>query len=140
MKGFTLIEMLIVIAIVGILAAVALPYYQGQAIRAKLTEVENAMANVKSAVSAFRHDTETWPDCPTINEVRNSLGVGLESVNRIRTISVNNNGEITVIVDNIDPIVNGKTLILRPRLMSDGSFTWNWDFSGDFPVHLRMRR
>jgi type IV pilus assembly protein PilA len=137
-SGFTLIELLIVIAIVGILAAVAMPVYQGHAVRAKLTEVENAIAMVKSAVSIYRHDTESWPTCPTINDVRNSLGVGLGSIDRVLAISVIN-GVITVTVQNIDPMVNNKNLTLTPNLNGDGSFSWTWGWSADFPVHLRPR-
>jgi type IV pilus assembly protein PilA len=138
-SGFTLIELLIVIAIIGILAAVAIPYYMNHQIKAKLTEVENAMAVIKSAVSAYRQDTESWPTCPTIVEVRNSLGVGLGSIDRIFTVSVVN-GIITVVVQNIHPTVDGETLTLTPNpSLIDGSFSWSWGWSPGFPTHLRPK-
>lgn len=137
-SGFTLIELLVVIAIIGILSAVAIPYYMNHQIKAKLTEVENAMAVLKSAVSAYRQDIESWPTCPTIVEVRNSLGVGLGSIDRILTVSVGN-GVITVVLQNIHPTVDGETLTLTPNLNIDGSCSWTWGWSPGFPTNLRPK-
>ncbi len=52
-KGFTLIELMIVVAIIGILAAIAIPAYQDYTTRAKVTEVVNAMAPAKTSISEF---------------------------------------------------------------------------------------
>jgi hypothetical protein len=81
---------------------------------------------------------EEWPNCPTINEVSTSLGVGLGNVTRIATISIIN-GVITVTIQNISPLVDNKTLILTPTLDGDGSFKWTWGWSADFPPHMRPK-
>ena len=139
-SGFTLIELLIVIAIVGILAAVALPLYAGYTITAKLSEVENAMSTVASSVGAYYHTENSWPNCPTVNEIRNSLGVSLGSVSRIQTIAVSGvNGNISATIQNIHSMVDGKSLTLLPSSMSDGSLTWNWGCSADFPPQFRPK-
>ena len=129
-----------VIAIIGILAAVAMPIYKGHTTMAKLSEVENAMALIASGTTAYYYDKDSWPNCPTINEVRNSLGVGLGAVSRISELSISDvNGTISATIQNIDQIVDNKKLTLTPDIMNDNSILWNWGWSSDFPAQFRPK-
>lgn len=60
-KGFTLIELMIVVAIIGILAAVAIPAYQDYTVRARVTEGVNLAAAAKAAVTEYRIARNAWP-------------------------------------------------------------------------------
>jgi type IV pilus assembly protein PilA len=60
-KGFTLIELMIVVAIIGILAAIAIPAYQDYTIRSQVTEGLNLASSIKAAVAESYADRGVWP-------------------------------------------------------------------------------
>jgi type IV pilus assembly protein PilA len=133
-KGFTLIELLIVIAIIGILAAIAIPMYQSQTIKARLTEVTNALSNVSSGLMDFRTSNGYYPACGSAAAIMSSLGVGVAVVaqvasSRVQEMSIDGMGNITATIANVtsSPPINGTTLIMLPR--SDtitGGITWSY--------------
>ncbi|HGM0477581.1 TPA: pilin, partial [Neisseria gonorrhoeae] len=120
-KGFTLIELMIVIAIVGILAAVALPAYQDYTARAQVSEAILLAEGQKSAVTEYYLNNGKWPE--------NNGDAGVASASKIigkyvKEVKVEN-GVVTAQMasSNVNKEIQGKKLSLWAK-REDGSVKW----------------
>ena len=119
-KGFTLSELMIVVAIIGILAAVALPAYQDYTKRAKMVEVVNFMASAKTGVA------EAFGNQNALAGIDNSKAgmAAAADVKSARVASVTvTDGVITAVVQAIDAACDTKNITMTPTIVS-GALQW----------------
>jgi type IV pilus assembly protein PilA len=120
-KGFTLIELMIVVAIIGILAAIAIPAYQDYTIRAQVTEGLNLAGAVKAAVAESFASNGTWPADNT------EAGVGASTTivgKYVEGVAVGAGGQITITYGNQATRINDMTLVLTPYLSGNSDISW----------------
>jgi type IV pilus assembly protein PilA len=122
-KGFTLIELMIVVAIIGILAAIAIPAYQDYTIRSQVTEGLNLASAVKAGVAEAYAQTGEWP--------ADLDGAGGDTANPpsgkyVESVEVSNG---TIIITygndaNAELVSSGGVLTLRPRISANNDVVW----------------
>jgi type IV pilus assembly protein PilA len=122
-KGFTLIELMIVVAIIGILAAIAIPAYQDYTIRSQVSEGLTLASDIKAGVAEFTAQTGDWP--ADLREAGlGSATAGDKTGRYVSSINVTN-GTITITygLDANTRIVD-ETLAIRPFVNDNGDVVW----------------
>ncbi len=126
-QGFTLIELMIVVAIIGILAAIAIPAYQDYTVRAQVSEGLNLGAGAKTAVTEYFQDRGLWPTSnteagldPVITNIKGKYVESVEvslggAVPSLVTVVYGNDAHATLLL--------GKSITLGP-VDEGGSVTW----------------
>jgi type IV pilus assembly protein PilA len=129
-NGFTLIELMIVVAIIGILAAVALPAYQDYTIRSKVAEGLTLAAAAKLAVTETYAATGALPADNQAAGLPSQFSIVSKYVSQVRV----RNGVIRIRFSNLlggNPSMNGSNLTLTPDTSNEGSIVWTCTNSGD---------
>lgn len=118
-QGFTLIELMIVVAIIGILSAIAIPAYQDYTKRAHISEGLSLASGPKAAVSEYYATQGTWP--------KNNASAGLDSAtqlggNAVKSVAVGSGGVITVTFNS--KVASGDPVLKLTPTASGGSIKW----------------
>ncbi len=122
-KGFTLIELMIVVAIIGILAAIALPAYQDYTARAQSTEALNLAGGLKVQVAEYYADKGAWP---AVTDLGYTAATDIKG-NYVASVAVDNtSGDIAATMKStgVSKELQGKVVTLAPTVSGSNPIVW----------------
>lgn len=120
-QGFTLIELMIVVAIIGILAAVAIPAYQDYTVRAKVTEGLSLASGAKTSVAEYYSSEGTLPTSNAEAGMSQATSINGNNVSQVAVL-----GTGTIQITFSGAPINGALLDLVPQVDPDGGpLTWD---------------
>jgi type IV pilus assembly protein PilA len=120
-KGFTLIELMIVVAIIGILAAIAIPAYQDYTIRSQVTEGLNLAAPAKASVADYYANTGRWASGNAAAGIGSAATIQGKYVSSVTVAS----GIITIVYGaQANEKILGDSLSLTPNANENGDVVW----------------
>jgi len=130
-KGFTLIELMIVVAIIGILAALAIPAYTDYTIRSKVGEAASLSGSAKTAVDIWYSEKGTLSGIPTTPASLGLSNAGSYKAQYVSSVAVQSDGSITVTLNSQDQDgvdlptgVGGEIVEYEPRAQG-GTLYWS---------------
>jgi len=113
-KGFTLIELMIVVAIIGILAAVAIPAYQDYTVRARVTEGISVMNSLKVGIAETFSDQGIVGVTGYATQVNSAAGQANVVTQAVTAVNVTNAGVTTITMGGIPQLAAANTIVYSP--------------------------
>ena len=130
-KGFTLIELMIVVAIIGILAAIAIPAYQNYTIRAQVTEGLSLADGWKTSISEYYAQNGTFPTCASTTGGSGCIASAATSSTGkyVSSVTIPSTGGIQITYSSTSPYqanasLGGKVLDLIPYVSGNNDIVW----------------